>query len=219
MKRSLCFLVCLFLLAGCGGKAVPQWVKTSHAQLDHFKNHYLQGRDRQAETSFHAAVEAIKFSGDLHLLQVAYLTRYAVNRAALEDFDDLEYRRLADVAPHAGNAHFHAFLKGSFDRVDEQALPPQYRPFLRACRSANPSQADQAIFAIEDPLSRLIASGLALQAQCYQEKTINEAIRTASEQGWKRALLAYLKKLQAFYAARGDRAGAEFTRRKMDLIR
>lgn len=218
MKKIFYPLALLVLLAGCSAKAVPDWIKTSHNQLESFKAHYLQGRDRLADINFNKAIEEIKSSGDLHLLQTAYLTRYAVQSSVLEGFDDVEYLRLAAIEPHSENFHFHAFLKGALDRVDKQTLPQQYRSFLHACKSGKQVDIDHAIAAIEDPLSRLIATGLAVQKQLYHEKTLTTSIRTASEQGWKKALVVYLKKLRDFYRARGDREKADATQQRIILI-
>lgn len=219
MKKFMYFLACFLLLAGCGTKAVPDWIKTSHHQLEGFKKQFLQGRDRLAEISFQKTVSDVKSGGDLQLLQIVYLTRYALQVAAIERFDDQDYRKLEAVEPHPENIHFHAFLQGAFNRVDEQSLPPQYRPFLRACMNGKQPAIDVAITAIEDPLSRLIASGLAVQKQLHHEKTLQTAIRTAGEQGWKKALLAYLKKLRDDYAAGGDRGKAVLTQQRIDLIK
>jgi hypothetical protein len=219
MKKVLTLLACFILLAGCSAKAVPDWIKTSHNQLESFKKHYLQGRDHLAETNFLKTIESIKSCGDLHLLQIAYLTRYAVQTSVLEGFDDLDYRWLEAIEPHPENIHFHAFLKGAFDRVDEQYLPPQYRSFLRACKNGKQADVDRTITTMEDPLSRLIAAGLAVQKQLYHEKTINTAIQTASEQGWKKALLVYLEKLRDFYGSRDDCEKAGLTQQRIDLIK
>jgi hypothetical protein len=103
--------------------------------------------------------------------------------------------------------------------VDEQYLPQQYRSFLRACKNGKQADVDRTIEAIEDPLSRLIASGLAVQKQLYRETTFNTAIQTASEQGWKKALLVYLKKLRDFYASINELKKADGTQQKIDLIK
>jgi hypothetical protein len=219
MKKIFYLLACFVLIAGCSARSVPAWIKTSHNQLESFKKHYLQGRNHRAEISFKKAIDEIKFSGDLRLLQIAYLTRYALHTAVLESFDDQDYRKQASVEPHPEHIHFHTFLLGAFDRVDEQFLSPQYRSFLRACKDGNPSDIDVAISAIEDPLSRLIASGLAVKKRLYREQTINTAIQTASEQGWKKALLVYLENLRDIYRSGGDREKASLTQQRIDLIK
>jgi hypothetical protein len=219
MKRIIYLLSCFVLLAGCSAKAVPDWIKTGQNQMESYKKHYLQGRDRLAEISFEQSVLEIKSSGDLRLLQIVYLSRDALRVAVLERFDDQDYRKLEAIELHPENIHFHAFLQGAFDRVDEQSLPPQYRPFLRACKNGKQLDIDLAITAIEDPLSRLIASGLAVQTQLYHEETLHTAIRTASEQGWKKALLVYLNKLRDSYASLNEQTKADVTQQRIDLIK
>jgi hypothetical protein len=219
MKKVLYLLASFLLLAGCSTKATPDWIKTSHHQLESYKKQSLQGQDRLAEISFQKTVSEIKSGGDIRLLQIAYLTRYAVQISVLEGFDDLEYLRLAAVEPHSENVYFHAFLKGAFDRVDERYLPQQYRSFLHACKNGKQVEIDIEIEAIEDPLSKLIAASLVVQKQLYHETTLNAAIRTASEQGWKKALLVYLKKLRDFYGSRADRKKAGLTQQRIDLIK
>jgi hypothetical protein len=218
MKKIIYLLVCLFLLAGCSSKTVPGWIKTSHTQLESYKKHFLQGKDRYAEGNFRKTIEEMKTGGDFNLLQIAYLTQYALQVSVLETFDDKEYRRLAAIEPNPENTHFHAFLRGAFDRTDELSLPSQYRPFLRACNQSKQMVVNDAIAGMEDPLSRLIASGLAVQQGRYNEQTILTAIQTASEQGWKKALLAYLKKLRDLYASTDLRKKAEEVQQKMDLL-
>jgi len=219
MKKVFYLLACFFLLAGCSAKAVPDWIKTGQNQMESYKKHYLQGQDRLAEISFEKSVSEIKSGGDLRLLQIVYLSRYALQVAVLESFDDQDYRKLEAVEPHSENISFHAFLQGSFDRVDEQYLPPQYRQFLRAFKNGKQSDIDLANTAIEDPLARLIASGLAVQKQPYHERTFNTAIRTAAEQGWKKAILSYLKKLRDFYASINEQKKADLTQQRIDLIK
>lgn len=219
MKKVLYLLASVLLFAGCSAKAVPDWIKTSHHQLENYKKHSLQGRDRLAEISFQKTVTDIKSGGDLRLLQIVYLTRYALQTAMLENFDDQDYRKLEAVEPHPENIHFHAFLQGAFNRVDELSLPPEYRPFLRSCKSGKPSDIDLAITAIDEPLSRLIASGLAVKKQFYHEKTLLTAIQTSSEQGWKKALLAYLQKLRDFYTSINEQKKAVVTQQRIDLIK
>jgi hypothetical protein len=219
MKNIIYLLACLFLLAGCSAKAVPDWIKMGQNQMESYKKYYLQGQDRLAEISFEKSVSEIKSGGDLRLLQIVYLSRYALQVAVLESFDDQDYRKLEAVELHPENIHFHFFLQGAFDRVDEQFLPKQYRPFLRACKNGKQSDIDFTIAAIEDPLSRLIASGLAVQKQFYHDKTLHAAVQTAAEQGWKKALLVYLNKLRDFYASLNEQKKADVTQQRIDLIK
>lgn len=219
MKKVLYLLACLFFLGGCSAKSVPDWTKASHHQLESYKNNYLQDKDRLAEINFRKAAEEIKSSGSFNLLEKAYLTRYAVQVSVLEGFDDRDYRKLEAIEPHPENVHFYLFLKGAFDQVDETNLSQQYRPFLHACKKGKQADVNLSIVAIGDPLSRLIAVGLAVQKQLYDETSLTTAIQAAAEQGWKKAVLVYLKKLRDYYESINEQKKADVTRQRIDLIK
>lgn len=219
MKKVLCLLACLIFLGGCSTKSVPDWTKASHHQLESYKSHYLQGKERLADINFRKAVEEIKSTGDFNLLERAHLTRYAVQVSVLEGFDGRDYRMLEAIEPHPENVHFYLFLKGACDQVNEANLPQQYLSVLRACKKGQQADMNLSIAAIEDPLSRLIAAGLAVQKQLYDEMTLTAAIQTAAGQGWKKALLAYLKKLQDYYASANEQKKADMTRQRINLIK
>jgi hypothetical protein len=218
MKKVFYLFACCLFIVGCASKPVPEWTTASYNQLESYKKNFLQGRERLAEINFRKTIEEMKSGGDLMSLQTAYLTQYALQTAVLGSFDDREYLRLSAVETNRANVHFHSLLKGAFDRVDEDSLPPQYRSFLRACRSGKQAEIAQAIAGIEDPFSRIIASGLAVQTRRYDEAILNMAVRTASEQGWKRALLIYLEKLHDDYKGKNELDKAEATRQRINLL-
>jgi hypothetical protein len=200
MKKIAYLITIGILLFGCGpSKPVPDWKNASFNQLDNYKKSYLIGRESIAEIYFNRAVDEIKSSGDLEILARAYLTKYAVQVAVLEAFDDREYLRIDALVPITQNMNFYNFLKGSFDKVDEDLLPRQYDGFLRAFRKGNTEDITSEISKMDDPLSKLITIGLLVQKNKYDERTLNIAIDAASHNGWKRALLVYLGKLQSFY--------------------
>jgi hypothetical protein len=200
MKKIAYLTIIGILLFGCGSsKPAPDWKNTSFNQLDNYKKSYLSGRESIAVVYFNRAVEEIKSSGDLEILARAYLTKYAVQVAVLEAFDDREYLRIDTAAPVSKNRNFCNFLKGFFDKVDESLLPRQYGDFLRAFLKGTTADVASEISRIDDPLSKLITIGLLVQKNKYDERILNIAIDSASHNGWKKALLVYLGKLQSFY--------------------
>jgi hypothetical protein len=75
-----------------------------------------------------------------------------------------------------------------------------------------------ALQAVADPLARLVAAGVLLQTGRADPGVIRLAIDTASAQGWRRPLLAWLG-VQALRAdAAGDSADAQRIRRRMALV-
>jgi hypothetical protein len=213
-------MVFSFLLVGCGSsKPVPDWTDASFNQLDNYKKSYLSGKERIAEAYFNKAVDEIKSSGDLDILARAYLTKYAVQVAVLETFDDREYLRIDAVEPVLQNKNFYSFLKGAFDNVDEKLLPQQYAGFLRAFQSGKKDDVAHEISKMDNPLSKLIAIGLLVKKNNDDEIDLKLAIDIASQNGWKKALLTYLGKLQSFYKTNNKPDKAAHVEERIQLIK
>ena len=220
MKKILCLLILPLLLAGCGSKPAPVWIAAGHQQLETFKQDFLTGRTPLVtELHFKKAVEEIKKGGDLDLLGKAWLTRVALQVAVLGEMEDGDYRRVEAAQSIPANRNFYLFLSGDAAAVEGSLLPEQYRPFLTAFKSRDVGGAEKTIAAINDPLSRLIAAGLAVRHRLINEAILRTAVETASQNGWKRALIAWLERLQAFYEAAGETAKASPVRQRIDLIK
>jgi hypothetical protein len=220
MRRIVCLMVFSFLLVGCGSsKPVPEWKDASFNQLDNYKKSYLSGKERMAEAYFNKAVDEIKGSGDLEILARAYLTKYACQVAVLEAFDDREYLKIDAVEPVLQNKNFYSFLKGTFDNVDEKELPQQYVGFFRAVKSGKKDEIAREISKMDNPLSKLIAIGLLVQNNMDDEIELNLAIDIASQNGWRKALLAYLTKLQSFYFMNNKPDKAAHVAERIQLIK
>jgi hypothetical protein len=220
MRKIICLMMFSLLLVGCGSsKPVPDWTDASFNQLDNYKKSYLSGKERIAEAYFNKAVDEIKSSGDLDILARAYLTKYAVQVAVLETFDDREYLRIDAVEPVLQNKNFYSFLKGAFDNVDEKLLPQQYAGFLRAFQSGKKDDVAHEISKMDNPLSKLIAVGLLVKKNNDDEIDLKLAIDIASQNGWKKALLAYLSKLQSFYKTNNKPDKAAHVEERIQLIK
>jgi len=75
-----------------------------------------------------------------------------------------------------------------------------------------------AIAAIEDPLSRLVAAGAALRAGRADARMPVIATDTASGQGWRRPLLAWLLLRRHQAQAAGDETQAQALQRRIDIV-
>ncbi|MGZ3592617.1 MAG: hypothetical protein ACXWL9_02135 [Syntrophales bacterium] len=220
MRKVICLLLFSILLLGCGSsKPVPDWTGASFNQLDNYKKSYLSGKESIAEAYFNKAVDEIKSSGDLDILAKAYLTKYACQVAVLETFDDREYLRIDAVEPVLQNKNFYNFLKGAFDNVDENLLPQQYEGFLKAFKSGKKEDVAREISTMDNPLSKLIVVGLLVKKNRDTETDLKLAIDIASQNGWKKALLAYLGKLQSLYKTNNEPDKAAQVEEKIQLIK
>lgn len=218
MNAIIYTLIILIFMGGCGGKTAPEWTRASFNHLESYKKNYLRGNEHLAELSFRKAIEEIKTSGDIRIMEKTYLTKYAVQIASLETFDDREYIRLAGIQQRLKYLNYYYFLKGLFTEVDFRELPVQYVRVFKASLDGNQREIDQEVSAIDDPLSRLVAAGLMVQKDQNSEFILSAAIQTASAQGWKKPLLAYLKKLQLYYNAKGDIKKSSSIQHHIELI-
>jgi len=220
MKKILILLIFITSVFGCGGsKQIPDWINASFNNLENYKKNYLSGKDSIAELQFNKAIDEIKKSGNLEILGRAYLTKYALHVAVLESFDEREYLAIDALQPVLQNRTFYNFLKGSFDKIDEGLLPRQYEGVLKIIRKGKLEDAANEISKMEDPLSKLIAAGLLVQKYNYDEGMLKVAIDTASQNGWKKALLVYLEKLLLFYETKKEPEKAANIAQRIQLIK
>jgi hypothetical protein len=221
MKKILGLVTVSILIAACGGTKSPEWYLASSQQIDKFEKNYLSGEKADiTELNFSKTVEEIKKSGDLDRLEKAWLTRMALSVALLKDPDSSDYKKIEAVQSVPENSNFYKFLTGDMMKVDNALLPNQYRKFQKALANKNSAEADDAIASMKDnPISQLIAAGLAVRGKIESEAIFQVAVETASVNGWKAALLAWLERMAAFYETRGEAGKARSIHERIELIR
>jgi len=221
MKKLFRLLLPIILLAGCGAdKPAPVWIAAGHKQLETFKQDFLTGREPPiTEIHFRKAVGEIKRGGDADLLGKAWLTRMALQVAVLEAPEESEYLKTEAAEAVPANRNFYRFLKGDAATVEVSLLPEPYRPFWMAFRSRDAAKAAVTIAAIEDPIPRLIAAGLAVGHRLENDAILRTAVETAAQNGWKRALLVWLERLKSSYEAAGDAAKTSAIKSRIDLMK
>jgi hypothetical protein len=219
MKRTLSIFVCLLALTGCSSHSVPDWKNIGYNQLENYKKNYLIGRDFIAETNFRKATDEIKNSGDLDTLAKTYLTKFGVQTAVLETFRDDEYLDIEEILPNPDYLNFFNFLRGIIAYVDGGRLPSRYRGVYHAIQAKDTAELERQINGIDDPLSRLIATGVAVKQQCYNESILKDAVDTASANGWRKPLLVYLAQLQLLYEKDKSAEKADKIRKTILLLK
>ncbi len=207
------------LLSACASKPVPpDWQTNAFAALKGFSSAYLKGNTRLADFEFVRAKTEIASTGRADLMARAELTRCALRLASLELDQCAAYQtRAAEAGPE--EQAYAAFLTGQWRGLDGAMLPAPYRSVVLAA-TANSSSSPQfsALTAIEDPLSRLIAAGALMQNRPLGEQDIASAVDTASSQGWRRPLLAWLGVQLKRAGDRQDAPSAERIQRRIDLV-
>jgi len=211
-------LLMVFLMSCGSSQPIPDWTYASFNQMEDFKRAYLEGKEGIADLHFQRAVEETKKSGDLNLLAKVYLNRYAVQVALLESFRDEDFLKIQSAEPDPANAAFYAFLKGDFSQTDLNLLPPQYIRTVADILATKRDSLAADVRNIEDPLSRLVMTGLLVRYGYENEELLTGAVETTSRQGWKKALLVYLNRFQAFYEQRQEGEKASKIKQRILLI-
>jgi hypothetical protein len=204
----------IVLLAACASAPMPpDWQLNARQAVDAAVVAYLEGNARAEAAESARARGEIARTGRADLLARAELMRCAARVASLvfepcEGFESLR----ADAA--AAELAYADYLAGRISPQQIALLPEPHR----ALAAANDSAAAAALRAIDDPLSRLIAAGVLFRTSRASPEVLQIAVDTASSQGWRRPLLAWLN-VQLLLAERaGAVAEAERLRRRIALV-
>jgi hypothetical protein len=204
-KLAWAGVIALALLAGCAGKPrAPDWQMDAHDALERYAKALLTGDARVEAAEFTRALRALESTGQPAQVAKAELTRCAVRLASLvmdpcDGFDRL--RR--DATPQ--DRAYADYLGGRIAPAEAALLPAQHRAIAMGREDA------ATLNAIEDPLARLVAAGVLFRIGRASPPVLEAASETASAQGWRRPLLAWL----GVQAARAEQAGASEEARRL----
>lgn len=206
-------------LSGCAGTPPRDWQINAREALEQTLENYLIGNERLAQAEFVRAREAIATTGRIDLLARLALARCAAQVASLAAAENAgcpEFE-VVQADARAEEKSYADFLAGRWQGLSVETLPKQYRPLLKHQTSpTNPVDIKQ-LMDIADPLARLIAAGVLLQRGQLLPEGIALAVDTASSQGWRRPLLAWLGVQAQRADAVGNSALAAQARRRIVL--
>lgn len=210
MSRMLLFCV-VVLLAACGSKPrQPDWLVNADGAQDRFERAFLSGNDRVANSEFTRLRHEVASTANPALVARAELTRCAVRVASLDLSPCAGFEPLRRDATDTERAYAD-FLEGRATAEQAKLLPEVYRGVAAG------EGGGAALKKIEPPLSRVIAAAVLLRMEKADPEVLRVATETASEQGWRRAVMAWL----GAQAMRAEKAGASEEaarlRRRMQL--
>lgn len=195
MKHLVPVLVAV-LIAGCGNKPrQPDWLVNADGAQDRYERAYLSGRERAAATEFARLRAEVASTGQPALVARAELTRCALQVASLDFSPCTGFEPLRADSSQAERAYAD-FLEGRLDPAQAKLLPREYQGVAAGGAGS--------IKGIENPLSRLIAAAVLLRSGKADPEVLQVAAETASGQGWRRAVMAWL----GAQAMRAEQAGA-----------
>ena len=196
MMKSSIPSALIFLLAACGSTPKPpDWQLEAKGSMERANAAYLEGNARIDAAELARARSQLSRTGRADLLGTAELLHCATRVASLvfEPCVGFEVLRV-DATPE--QVAYANYLRGQAQQHDMALLPAAQRALATGGAGASGAA---------DPLSRLVAAGVLLQTGQVTPAVITQAIETASSQGWRRPLLAWLG-VQAQRAEQGGDA-------------
>ncbi|MDO4705057.1 MAG: hypothetical protein Q4A98_02390 [Comamonadaceae bacterium] len=205
-------------LAACSSAPPAKpWQVRSLAASELAEAAWLDGAERVAAHEWDKARQQIARTGQPQALAQLELRRCAVLAASLDWQPCAAFGPLAPASGEAARAYA-AYLQGQhLGSAQRGLLPPaQQGP---AALDAVDARAVATLQAVPEPLSRLLAIALlARRSGQMPPELMQLAIDTASEQGWRRPLLAWLLRQQSHAQTHGLADLLEQTRLRLAIV-
>ncbi len=207
MTARAALALAALLLAGCASHPpVPDWQGNARSATERAVAAYLVGDARIELAEFARARSEVGRTGRADLLARVELTHCAAQVASLVfgPCAGFEALRADAAAPERAYADY---LRAQATPADVALLPEAHRA----------SAGNGPIDGVADPLARLIAAGVRFEAGRADPALIASAVDTASAQGWRRPLLAWLGVQLKLARQAGASDEAERLRRRIAL--
>ena len=174
---------------------------------------YLSGQTRVATLERERSRAEVARTGAPERKARLELVHCAAEVASLEMSNCPAFEALAQDAAAPERAYAR-YLLGQAEAADAVLLPEVHRPLL----SAPVDAAAARLAAVADPLSRLVAAGVLQRSGRASPAVVALAVDTASAQGWRRPLLAWLGLARQQALAAGQADVAARLQRRLDVL-
>ena len=207
MKRVVCSFV--VLLAACSSNPpAPDWQMNAKMASERSTAAYLSGNPRIDTAELARARAEVARTGRADLLARVELAHCAAQVASLVLEPCSAFEALRLDAPAAERAYAD-YLAAKLAAADAALLPEAHRAVAN-----NPA----ALQGIADPLARQVAAGVLFASNRADPRVVEIAIDTASAQGWRRPLLAWLNVELKRAEAAGATSDTERLRRRPAIV-
>ena len=206
--------ICLALAACSSQTPAPAWQADAHSAAQRATDAYLSGQDRVAQLEWQRAREAIARTGQPALMARLELLHCAAQAAsAMPDACHRYVALQADAQP--AEKVYAAYLEAQPLSAAQIALLPAPQQGVAAAAGQG---GGAQVAALTDPLAQLVAAGVLLRRGQASPAVVQTAVDTASRQGWRRPLLAWLGVQRQLAEQGGLPDEAARLRRRMDLL-
>ncbi len=199
------------VLGACGSSPPPppDWQMNAKGSAERAAEAWLSGNGKVEEVEFQRARSEVARTARPDLVARLELTRCAARVAALVFEPCAGFDAVAGDAPSAEKAYAR-YLFGQATAADAALLPAAHKAL------AGGQGGD--VKGIADPLSRLIAAGVLMRRAAASPDVVASAVETASQRGWRRAVLAWLGVQLKQAQAAGATEEVARIQRRIDLV-
>jgi hypothetical protein len=208
MRRTALGLWAVALAACSSTPPAPDWQMNAKSASERSVAAYLTGNARIDAAEQARARAEVARTGRADLLARVELAHCAAQVASLVFDACVAFEPLRADAPATERAYAD-YLAGRLAAADAALLPEAHRAV-----AASPA----ALPGVADPLARLVAAGVLFETNRADPSVIQAAIDTASSQGWRRPLLAWLTVQLKRAEAAGATADADQLRRRIAIV-
>ena len=206
LKKVVVMLILSVGLAACSSSAPsPDWQLQAQSASERAVKAYLKGQQGVADVEWHNAFAEVSATGQPAAMARIALLQCAAQMAALEITDCPRYQRYAPASTPVEQAYAR-YLSAAHSAADIAWLPQAQQAVAKQLLATH-----SALDALPQaqPLSQLTAAGVALRSGAISPRAVQQAVQIASEQGWRRSVMAWLLVQQRMAQAAGDAASAQ----------
>lgn len=216
MKTMYINALAMVFLAGCSSSPpVPDWKMNAQSSIERATGAYLSGNAAIEDVEFRRARDEVASTGKVELIIRVELIRCAARVASLVMENCAGADALRQDAGPADLAYADYLAGRPLSSAAVLLLPPAQQGIAAFRDGGDPAPM---LAAIGDPLARLVGAGVLLRSGRASPAVLDAAVATASDQGWRRPLLAWLGAQATRAEQAGDPVQAQRVRRRMALV-
>lgn len=209
--KYLCFAF-ITSIAACSSTPAPKdWSANTFSGQQSATKYLLLGESKKAQAAISQLRKDLAATARTDLAAKTELALCAIEQASLKMPPCEAFEKLKIDAQASELAYAH-FLSGEWLGLQNTLLPPQYQSMV-----VHPAPESQLI-AIESPISRLIAGSVLLQRNQLSAQGLELMVNTASQEGWRKPVLAWLNVQLNIFEKNNDTVRANQVKRRIQML-
>lgn len=199
-------------IAACSSTPAPKdWSANTFSGQQSATKYLLLGETKKAQAAINQLRKDLAATARTDLAAKTELALCAIEQASLKMPPCEAFEKLK-IDAQASELAYAQFLSGEWLGLQNTLLPPQYQSMV-----VHPAPESQLI-AIESPISRLIAGSVLLQRNQLSAQGLELMVYTASQEGWRKPVLAWLNVQLNIFEKNNDTVRANQVKRRIQML-